>query len=104
MRVAAALIELAEQTYPLVMKKRAPRFNAEHKAASFAADMGEVSIPPWKVATCLLWSQWEDDGDTIDTRAATLRELGHTQIKGDTLKDALKRDAALKLLRQIKTK
>jgi hypothetical protein len=102
-RVAAALIELAEQTYPLVMNKRAPRFNAEHKTASVAANMGPTSIPAWKVATCLMWTQWEQDKDTTDTRAATLRELGHN-IKAEQLKDALKRDGALKLLRESKGK
>jgi hypothetical protein len=103
MRVAAALIELAEQSYPLVMKKRAPRFNADHKASTHAAEMGATGIPPWKVATCLLWSQWEEDKDTTDTRAAFLRELGHN-VTAEKLKDALKRDAALKLLRAVKTK
>lgn len=103
MRVAAALIELAQQAFPRSPKRRADKWSNEAKSYTQAANVDPVSIPAWKVATCLMWTQWEQDKDTIDTRAATLRELGYN-IKAEQLKDALKRDGALKLLRESKGK
>jgi hypothetical protein len=103
LRVAAALIELAQQAFPRSPKRRADKWNNEAKDYTQAATMDAISIPAWKVATCLLWSQWEEDKDTTDTRAAFLRQLGHN-VTAEKLKDALKRDAALKLLRAVKTK
>jgi hypothetical protein len=103
MRVAAALIELAWQAFPVTENKRESSWDNKLKSFTHAATCDRKSVPAWKVVACILWPTWESAKDTLDTRAAELRGRGYN-ITAEQLKDALKRDSALKLLRESKKK